>query len=48
MKIVDIDRKILHNFNENFKKDVTYAKTLKVTKKQGFMLSLEDAFFEKP
>ena len=35
----------LRDFNEIFRKDATYV-ILKVTKKQGFTLSLEDTFFE--
>ena len=37
----------LRNFNEVFRKDVTYI-ILKVTKNQGFHLSLEVSFFGKP
>ena len=35
------------NFNKTFRKDVNYDK-IKTRKKQGFMVSLEAAFFEKP
>ena len=35
------------NFNEIFSKEVTYD-NIKVTKNQGFNLSLEHAVFEKP
>ena len=35
------------NFNQVFRKDVTYD-NIKSYKKQGFILSLEDTFFEKP
>ena len=37
----------MRNFNEIFRKDVTYDNT-KSHKSQGFTLSLEDTFFEKP
>ena len=37
----------LRNFNEIFRKDVTYD-NIKVTKNQGFTISLEDTFFKKP
>ena len=37
----------LKNFNEIFKKDVTYDNIKSPKKKQGFTLSLEDAFLEK-
>ena len=37
----------LRNFNEIFRKDLTYDNN-KSHKKQGFPLSLEDTFFEKP
>ena len=35
------------NFNETFRKDVTYD-NIKSHKKPGFNLSLEDTFLEKP
>ena len=34
--------------DKNFRKDVTIMIILKVTKKPGFTLSLEDTFLEKP
>ena len=37
----------LSNFNKIFRKDVTYD-NIKSHKKQGFTLSLEDIFLEKP
>ena len=37
----------LRNFNEIFRKDMTYDNT-KSHKSQGFTLSLEDTFFKKP
>ena len=37
----------LRNFNEIFRKDVTYD-NIKVTKSQDFSLSLEDTLLEKP
>ena len=53
MDIINIDEenlynllKELRNFNEIFKKNVTYI--LKVTNKQGFSLYLENAFLVKP
>ena len=39
------DRK---NLNEIFGKDVTYDNIKSLKKKQGFTLSLEDTFLEKP
>ena len=48
MKIANTDREgllnDLKNFNEIFRKDVTYDN---ITKNQGFTLSLEDTFLEK-
>ena len=50
-KTVNIDGENLHidlrNFNEIFRKDVTYD-NIKSHKKPRFPLSLEDKFFEKP
>ena len=48
MKIVNIDGENLHlrNFNEIFRKDVTYN-NIKSHKNEGFTLSLEDTFLEK-
>ena len=37
----------MRNFNEIFRKDVTYD-NIKSHKKPGFHLSVEDTFFEKP
>ena len=37
----------MRNFNEIFRKDVTYE-ILKITKNQGFTLSLENTFLKKP
>ena len=54
MKISNIDRKILHNFwttwgiSMKFSGKLCLIIMLKVTKNQGVILSLEDAFFEKP
>ena len=50
MKIADIDRESLHsNLNQIFRKYVTYDKShKKVTRKEGFTLSSEDTFLEKP
>ena len=39
--------KDFRNFNEVFRKDVTYD-NIKSHKKQGFALSLENTFLEKP
>ena len=53
MKIANIDWEILHNFwttrgiSMNFSEKMCLMITLKVTKNQGFTLSLEDSFFEK-
>ena len=54
MKRANIDRENssyllndLRNFNEIFRKDVTYD-NIKGHKKQVFTLPLEDTFFEKP
>ena len=53
MKIANIDREILHNFwttwgiSMKFSGKMWLMIILKVTKNQGFTLSLEDAFFEK-
>ena len=53
MKIVNIDGENLYllsdlrNFNDIFRKDVTYD-NIKIKKKQGLILSLEDIFLEKP
>ena len=54
MKIANIDREILHNFwttwgiSMKFSGKMRLMIILKVTKSQGFTLSLEDTFFEKP
>ena len=54
MKIANIDREFLHIFwttwgnSMKFSGKMCLKIILKVTKKQGFNLSLEDAFFEKP
>ena len=54
MKIANIDREILHIFwmtwgiSMKFSAKMWLMKILKVTKNQGFTLSLEDTFFEKP
>ena len=52
MKIVNIDRENLYllsdlrNFNDIFRKDVTYD-NIKI-KKKGLILSLKDTFLKKP
>ena len=54
MKIADIDREILHNSRTTWGISMKYSGKmqlmimLKVTKNQGFTLSLEDTFFGKP
>ena len=54
MKIANIDREILHNFwttwgiSIKFSGKMCLMIILKVTKNQGFTLSLEDTFFKKP
>ena len=54
MKIANIDREILHNcwttleILMKFSVKVWLVIILKVAKNQGFTLSLEDTFFEKP
>ena len=54
MIIANIDREILHNFwttsgiSMKFSRKMFLMIILKVTKNQGFVLSLEDTFFEKP
>ena len=54
MKIANIDREILHNFwttwgiSMKFSGNMCLMIILKVTKKQGFNLCLEDTIFEKP
>ena len=54
MKIANIDREILHIFwttwgiSMKFSGKMCLMIILKVTKNQGFTLSLEDTFFEKP
>ena len=54
MKIANIDREILHIFWRTsealmeFSGKIWLSIILKVTKNQGFTLSLEDTFFEKP
>ena len=54
MKIANIDREILHNFWTTWgilmkiSGKMCLMIILKVTKNQGFTLSLEDTFFEKP
>ena len=53
MEIANIDREILHIFWRTsgilmkFSRKMWLLIILKVTKKQGFTLSLEDKFFEK-
>ena len=47
MKIANIDRQIFHMFWTTSEK-MYFKIILKVTKNQGFTLSLEDTFFEKP
>ena len=52
MRIVNIEGENLQirscwSFNENFRKNVTYD-NLKVTKKQGFTISIENTFLENP
>ena len=53
MKIADIDREILHNSKTTRGISIKYSGKmqlmiiLKVTKNQGFTLSLEDTFFGK-
>ena len=54
MKIANIDREFLHIFwttwgnSIKFSGKMCFKIILKVTKNQGFTLSLEDTFFEKP
>ena len=53
MKIAYIDREILHilttgGISMKFLGKMGLMIMLKVTKNQGFTLSIEDAFFEKP
>ena len=54
MKIANIDRQIFHMFwttwgnSMKFPEKMYFKIILKVTKNQGFTLSLEDTFFEKP
>ena len=54
MKIVNIDRDFLHIFRMTWQNSMKFSGKmcfeiiLKVTKNQGFTLSLEDTFFEKP
>ena len=52
--IANIDREILYNFWATWRIFITFSGKmwlmiiLKVKKEQGFTLSLEDTFFEKP
>ena len=54
MKIANIDRESLHNFwttwgiSMKFSGNLCLMIILEVTKNQGFIISLEDTFFEKP
>ena len=54
MKIGNIDRKFIHIFwttwrnSMKFSGKMCFKIILKVTKNQGFTLSVEDTFFEKP
>ena len=54
MKIANIDREFLHIFwttwgnSMKFSEKMCFEIILKVTKNQGFTLSLEDTIFEKP
>ena len=54
MKIANIDRELLHIFWTTwgnwmkFSGKICFKIMLQVTKNQGFILSLEDTFFEKP
>ena len=54
MKIANIDREFLHIFwttwgnSMKFSGKMCFKIILKVTKNQGFTLSLKDIFFEKP
>ena len=54
MKIANIDREFLNIFWTTWDIPMTFSGkmwlmiTLKVTKNQGFTLSLEDTFFETP
>ena len=54
MQIANIDREFLHIFWTTWGNSVKYSGKmcfkiiLKVTKNEGFTLSLEDTFFEKP
>ena len=54
MKIANIDREILHNsqrlenFNETFRKGVTYDNITSHKKPRFHTIYLEDVFFEKP
>ena len=54
MKIANIDRELLHVFwttwgnSMKFSEKMCFTIILKVTKNQGFTLSLEGTFFEKP
>ena len=47
-KKVFISSERLDKVNEIFRKYVCFMIILKVTKKQGFTLSLKDTFLEKP
>ena len=54
IKIADIDREILNHFWKTWEISMEFSGKmclmviLKVTKNHGFILSLEDTFFEKP
>ena len=54
MKVANIDREIVYNFwttrgiSIKFSGKMWLMVVLKATKKQGFFLSLEETFFEKP
>ena len=54
MKIANVDKEFLHIFwtiwgnSMKFSGKMCFKIILKVTKNQGFTLSLEDTFFEKP
>ena len=54
MKIANIDREILHNFQTTWGISMKFSGKmclmiiLKVTKNHGFTLCLEDTFFKKP
>ena len=47
MKMVDIEEENHQNFNEIFRKDVTYDR-IKNKKNQNFTFSLRKIFLEKP